>query len=123
MDKIERMKTEYLKNLLEKYKTDTKDLDLINKIAIWYTQNVEMCQNSEDEFFFRRAYNVKKTIKSTHNLACYLFCEYWDSKEIERIQKECIELNPKSIYPYLLYWEVLMRNKKYKEAACWHLKK
>jgi len=31
-------------------------------------------------------------------------------------QSECMKLNPKSIFPYLLYAEILIENKKYKEA-------
>jgi len=74
------MNTEKLKSLLEKYKNDSKNLDLINSIATWYMCNAEMCTNNEDYLFFERAYKIRKTVKSTHNFSSHLFYEYWEHK-------------------------------------------
>ncbi len=117
MKKIEnRVQKEELINLLERCKKYPKDLDLINLIAIWYMQNYEMCRDNEDYKFFEKAYKLKKTVKSTHNFASYLFNEEWNSKKALKIQKECVKLKPKSCYPYLLYAETLIWEKMFLEA-------
>ena len=106
-----------LKVLLKDYENNPNDLDLMNLIAIWYMENpwMEECDESHD--FFEKAYNQEKTIKSTNNFAYHLYSEFYDHKKTLIIQKECMELKPKSQGLYILYWELLIANEKYKEAV------
>lgn len=62
-----------LRQLIEKLKDKPNDLDLINRIAIGYLENPSMLTDNEDLKYFELAYNTKKTIKSSHNLAWYLY--------------------------------------------------
>jgi predicted RNA methylase len=62
-----------------------------------------MCKKNKDYIFLKKAYDLKKTVKSTHNFSNYLFYQKNNNKKALKVQKECIELNPKSHYPYLLY--------------------
>lgn len=107
-----------LDELLLKYKKNSNDLDLINRIAIEFFQNYEKKLDKEDFDFFKKAYLLKKTVKSTHNFAWFLYFEWseiqwrWGEdgaiEEALKIQKECIELKPKSFYPYYQYGYMLM---------------
>jgi tetratricopeptide (TPR) repeat protein len=114
-------------NLLKKkLKNDPSNLDLINTLAINYFSNFKFKTDKEDYDYFEKAYKLKKTIKSTHNFAWFLYFEWseiqwrWNQENaIEKalkIQKECIKLNPKSYYPYFQYGFMLLEQKKYKEA-------
>lgn len=115
-----------LKTLLEDLEKDPSNLDLINKIAIGYYENYDQKSDKEDYDYFERAYNLKKTVKSTHNFAWFLYFEWseiewrWnEDSAIEKalkIQKESIELNPKSYFPYYQYGYMLLDQKKYQEA-------
>jgi tetratricopeptide (TPR) repeat protein len=115
-----------LKELLQKLEKDPTNLDLINSLAIGYFENYDQKTDKEDYDNFEKAYNLKKTIKSTHNFAWFLFFEWseiewrWKTDNaIERafqIQKECIALNPKSFYPYYQYGFMLLDQMQFKEA-------
>lgn len=105
-----------LKKMIKKLKNNPKDLDLINQIAIGYFENPSMLNDNDDLKFFELAYSTKKTIKSTHNLAWILYFEWDEQDRAIEIQKECIELKPKSYYPYYLYGYMLQDQKKYKDA-------
>uniref|UniRef100_UPI00404AEE12 tetratricopeptide repeat protein n=1 Tax=Flavobacterium sp. TaxID=239 RepID=UPI00404AEE12 len=115
-----------LEKLLQKLEKDPTNLDLINSVAIGYFENYEQKTDKEDFDYFEKAYNLKKTVKSTHNFALFLYFEWseieWRWKQdnaIERalqIQKECIELNPKSYYPYYQYGYMLLDQRKFEEA-------
>ncbi|MCP4442914.1 MAG: tetratricopeptide repeat protein [Aureispira sp.] len=115
-----------LDDLLKKFEEHPNDLDLINAIAIGYFENYAKKKDKEDYDFFEKAYLLEKTVKSTHNFAWFLYFEW---SEIEwrwnedlaipkalSIQKECLELNPKSFYPYYQYGYMLMADGDYKEA-------
>lgn len=120
MSKIE------LQNLLLELKSEPTNLDIINKLALFYFENYDLKTDKEDFDFFEKAYNLKKTVKSTHNLAWFLYFEWseieWRWKQnnaVEhaiQIQAECIGLNPKSYYPYYQYGYMLLDQKKYNDA-------
>ena len=115
-----------LKELLQELEKDPTNLDVINSLAIGYFENYDQKTDKEDYDYFEKAYNLKKTIKSTHNFAWFLYFEWseieWRWKQdnaIERaleIQNECIGLNPKSYYPYYQFGYMLLDQKKFKEA-------
>lgn len=115
-----------LKELLQKLEKDPTNLDIINSLAIGYFENYDQKTDKEDYDYFEKAYNLEKTVKSTHNFAWFLYFEWseieWRWKQdnaIERafqIQKECIELNPKSYYPYYQYGYMLLDQRKFEEA-------
>lgn len=115
-----------LNDLLQELEKDPTNLDVINALAIGYFENYDKKTDKEDYDYFEKAYNLKRTVKSTHNFAWFLYFEWseieWNWKEdnaIERalqIQKECIALNPKSFYPYYQYGYMLLDQKRFKEA-------
>jgi tetratricopeptide (TPR) repeat protein len=115
-----------LKKLLQKLEKDPTNLDVINSVAIGYFENYEQKTDKEDFDYFEKAYHLKKTVKSTHNFAWFLYFEWseiewrWQQDNaIERalqIQKESIELNPKSYYPYYQYGYMLLDQRKFEEA-------
>lgn len=119
---------EELKSLLKQYETDPLNLDLINSIAIGYFENYVMNEDKEDYDydFFEKAYLIKKTVKSTHNFAWFLYFECsvtlgWDDKDLTsakafEIQKECIDLNPKSYMPYYQYGFMLLEQNQNEKA-------
>ncbi len=110
------MEKKELINLLEQYKSDSENLDLINLIAIWYSENLEMIQDNEDYLFFEKAYKLKKTVKTTNNFASHLFYECYENQQALEVQKECITLKPKSYLPYLFYATTLIEQKEYIKA-------
>ncbi|QNR23848.1 tetratricopeptide repeat protein [Croceimicrobium hydrocarbonivorans] len=115
-----------LKSLIADLEKDPTNLDLINKVAIGYFENYEQKSDKEDYDFFKRAYTLKKTVKSTHNFAWFLYFERaefegdWNESsavnQALKVQNECIQLNPKSYYPYSLYGYMLLDQKRYREA-------
>lgn len=123
---------EDLKILLKQYETDQFNLDLINSIAIGYFEHYEMNEDKDDYDFFEKAYLIKKTVKSTHNFAWFLYFEWseiqWSWEEegaIEKalaIQKECIDLNPKSYMPYYQYGFMLSEQNQNEKAIEYLLK-
>lgn len=125
---------EELKSLLKQYETDPFNLDLINSIAIGYFENYVINEDKEDcdYEFFEKAYLLKKTVKSTHNFAWFLYFECsvtlgWDDTDLTsakafEIQKECIDLNPKSYMPYYLYGFMLLEQNQNENAIDYLLK-
>lgn len=121
-----------LKNLLQAFEKDPTNLDVINSLAIRYFENYDQKTDKEDYDYFELAYNLEKTVKSTHNFAWFLYFEWseieWRWKQNNaiafalQIQKECIELNPKSYYPYYQYGYMLLDQRKFQEAIPFLLK-
>jgi tetratricopeptide (TPR) repeat protein len=105
-----------LKKLLQNLKQDSKNIDLINSIAIGYFENPSMLDENEDLHYFELAYKTKNTIKSAHNLSWYLYFEWGEQTRAIIIQKECVELNPKTFYPYYQLGYMLLDQKQFKEA-------
>ena len=105
-----------LKELLQKLKQDSKNIDLINSIAIGYFENPSMLDDNEDLHYFELAYKTKNTIKSAHNLSWYLYFEWGEQSRAIEIQKECVESNPKTFYPYYQLGYMLLDQKQFKEA-------
>lgn len=115
-----------LRELLRELEQYPTDLDLINSLAIGYYENYDLKTDKEDFDYFEKAYILKKTVKSTHNFAWFLYFEwseiewYWQQNNAtERaleIQNECLQLKPKSFYPYYQYGFMLMEQRKYVEA-------
>ncbi len=99
------------RHLLEKLESSPSDLDLLNEIAIFYSENISLdfTPDYQEIQYFEKAYKTKKTIKSIHNLAFYKFFEdrpgeaATSFEELISIQQECLTLNPKSHMPYELY--------------------
>jgi tetratricopeptide (TPR) repeat protein len=121
-----------LKKLIRELEKEPSNLDLINSVAIGYFENSVLKTDKEDYDFFEKAYQIKKTIKSTHNFAWFLYFEWseieWRRSEniaIEkalRIQKECLELSPNSFYPHYQMGYMLLDQGEFKEAIQ-HLEK
>lgn len=107
---------EELKQLLTQLKDDEKNLDLINKVALAYMENYEMVTDKEDLYYFEKAYKIKKTVKSTHNLAWQLFFEWGQPERALEIQQECINLKPKSYMPYYFLGHMLLCDQKLHDA-------
>lgn len=105
-----------LKELIKELDNHPTNLDLINSVAIGYFENPSMLIDHDDLKHFELAYKTQKTIKSIHNLAWYLYFELGEEKRAIEIQKECIELNPNSYYPYYQYGHMLLEQKEYSEA-------
>lgn len=105
-----------LKKLIQDFEKDWDNLDLINSLAIGYFENTSMQNDNEELKYFELAYLTRKTVKSSHNLAWYLYFESGDEDRAIKIQKECIELLPKSYYPYYLYGYMLLDKNNYEEA-------
>jgi len=105
-----------LKKLIQDFEKNPNNLDLINSLAIGYSENPSMQTDNEELKYFELAYLIKKTVKSTHNLAWYLYFEDGNEEKAINIQKECIELSPKSYYPYYLYGYMLLEKNKFDEA-------
>lgn len=110
------MTKEELQKLLDKLKDDSQNVDLINRIAIGYLENPSVLQGNEDLKFFELAYKTKKTIKSAHNFAWFLYTEKGEEDKAIEVQKDCISLKPKTFYPYYLLGFMLLEKKKYDEA-------
>lgn len=108
--------------MIDKFKDNPTDLDLINQIAIGYIENPSMQTDNDELKFFELAYSLKKTIKTTHNLAWYLYFEWGEQERAIEIQKEQINKNPKSFYPYYLLGFMLMENDEYINAIEYLLK-
>lgn len=110
------------RELLEKLKISPDNLDLLNEVAIFYLEHPQLSQDCRERDYFEKAYNKEKTIKSTHNLAYYLFFEDWrEEDKATEIQKECIALKPKSALPYELYAFFMLEKDNYKEAIKYYL--
>lgn len=115
-----------LDQLLAEYEKNPNDLDIINLIALGYFENYEKKTDKEDYDFFEKAYNLKKTVKSTHNFAWFLYFEWaeiqwrWNKEGGKEkaldVQKECIALSPNSYYPYYQYAYMLINKEEYEEA-------
>lgn len=105
-----------LKDLIDKLKDTPKNLDLINRIAIGYFENPSMLTDNEDLKHFELAYSTRKTIKSSHNLAWYLYFEWGEETRAIGIQKEIIKQKPKSYLPYYLLGFMLLEKEDYKNA-------
>lgn len=115
-----------LQLLLQQLQQDPNNLDLLNSIAIGYFENYAAKTGREDYDYFEKAYQLKKTVKSTHNLAWFLYFEWseieWRWQEnvaIEHalaIQQECLALQPQSYYPYFQYGYMLLDQRKYAAA-------
>lgn len=105
-----------LKALIEKLKNDPQNLELINEVAMGYYQTPDMVSNDEDLKLFRKAYLIKKTVKTTNNLAWQLYMEYGKTDQAFTIIKECISLKPNSYFPYNLLGYILLDEEKFEEA-------
>lgn len=114
------------KTLIQELEKNPTNLDLINSVAIGYFENYDQKLDKEDFDHFEKAYLLKKTVKSTHNFAWFLYFEWseiewrWKqdsaiNKAIE-IQKQCIALNPKTYLPYFQLGYMLIDQKLFKEA-------
>ena len=111
---------EDIKQLEEALAANPTDTNLMNKLALGYLVNPDLLQDNEDVKLLEKVYQTKKTIKSTHNLAWFYYCEgCGENSKPERaieIQQECISMNPKSFYPYRLYGQMLLKNNQPLEA-------
>lgn len=105
-----------LKALIEKLKTEPQNLDLINDVAMGYYQNPDMVTNDEDLKLFRKAYLIKKTVKTTNNLAWQLYMEYGKTDQALTVIQECVSLNPNSYFPYNLLGYILLDEERFEEA-------
>ena len=114
---------EKLTKLLKKHQKAPQDTDIINQIALGYMQNPNRIKDDEDFKFFQKAYNQKKSVKSTHNFAWFIYFESSGDWELDegvknalKIQLEAIKLKPNSYYPYYQYGYMLMEQEEFEEA-------
>ena len=105
-----------LKKLIQDFQKNPKNLDLINQIAIGYLENTSIQTDDQELKYFELAYSIKKTVKSTHNLAWFLYFEHGEEEKATEIQNECIQLNPSSFYPYYQYGFFHLEQSKFSEA-------
>ncbi|MFQ3251450.1 MAG: tetratricopeptide (TPR) repeat protein [Glaciecola sp.] len=105
-----------LKALIDKLENDPQNLELINEVAMGYYQNPDMVRNDEDLKLFRKAYLIKKTVKTTNNLAWQLHMEYGKTDQALTIIQECISLKPNSYFPYNLLGYILLDEERFEEA-------
>lgn len=108
---------EKIRRLQKDLAQNPTDTNIINALAIEHLNNPSSVADEDDLKLFEKAYEIKKTIKSTHNLAWYYYMEYGATLEraIE-IQDICISMKPKSFYPYFLYGCMLLENNQYRKA-------
>jgi len=110
---------EDIKQLEKALAENPKDINLMNELALAYFVNPKLLKDNKDVKLLEKAYQTKKTIKSTHNLAWFYYEGYGENSSFERafeIEQECISMNPKSFYPYHLYGLMLLINNQYSEA-------
>ncbi len=110
---------EDLKQLEEALAANPTNTNLMNKLALGYFVNPDLLQDNEDVKLLEKAYQTKKTVKSSHNLAWFYYKGYGENRSFARameIEQECISMNPKSFYPYQLYGQMLLRNNQFLEA-------
>ncbi|MEH6631080.1 MAG: hypothetical protein V7776_09645 [Halopseudomonas aestusnigri] len=105
-----------LKALIKKLEKDPANLDLMNEVAIEYYKTPEMITDDEDRKFFRKAYLIRKTVKTTNNLAWQLYFEFGTAEQALTIIEECIALKPKSYFPYNLLGNILLEEERFYDA-------
>jgi Tfp pilus assembly protein PilF len=105
-----------LKELIAKLEKNPSDLDVMNSVAIGYFENPSMLIDNDDLKYFELAYQTKKTVKSIHNLAWYLYFECGEEEKGINIQEECFSLNPSSYLPYYQFGYMLLDQAEYQEA-------
>lgn len=67
--------------------------------------------------YFTRAYQLKRTVKSTHNFAWFLFYHSGEEERGRQVQQQCLALEPRSVYPYYQYGHMLWCHGRYGEAV------
>lgn len=105
-----------LQTLIKQLEKDPSNLDLINEVAMGYYQTPDMITNDEDLKLFRKAYLIRKTVKTTNNLAWQLYMEYGNTEQAITIIEECIALKPNSYFPYNLFGYILLEEERFDEA-------
>lgn len=126
------MKDEEFNKLLKAHEDSPLDLDIINSLAIEYLENEKYRGVANEHFdFFQKAYSIKKTVKTTHNFARFLYY-YWAEWEFDHqqkgtipkaleIQEECLALKPNSHYPYSQYGCMLLDQNQFEKAITYLL--
>lgn len=110
-------------HLLDLHKANPDNVDLIVQIALCLLEN-PFYSDENVQYYFKLAYSKQKSIENIHNWAWYIYNEitgYTQQEATEKafnIQKQCIDLKPKSYMPYLLFAEILLERKEYEEALC-----
>ncbi|MDF1698230.1 MAG: hypothetical protein P1U56_20445 [Saprospiraceae bacterium] len=116
-----------LSELQEQLKHDAFNIDLMNQIALVYFENADLLNNSEDHKYLKQAYDTKRTIKSIHNYAWFLYFEWAEMhhgfstnnpicREALEIQRGTMDLDPVSFYPYYQLGYFLLDQNKYEES-------
>ncbi|MDP8080357.1 tetratricopeptide repeat protein [Phocoenobacter skyensis] len=102
-----------IQKLLTQLAINPEDTDLMNRIAI---KSLENAAFDDCNKFLQLAYDTKKTVKTSHNLAWYLFFELGEEDKAIKIQREIIKQNPKSYLPYYLFATMLIDIGNYNDA-------
>lgn len=109
-----------LNHYLKKLERSPKDVDLLNRIALGYLENPPRIKDQDDLRFFEKAYEIQPTVKSIHNLAWYLYFEACGVENCREraiaLQKQCLELEPKSYFPYALHGYMLLQENQFSQA-------
>ena len=85
----------------EQYPDDDK---LLAKLVFYYMENPD---GDKDLKYLDKAYQVNPSIENTHNLAFWSMYEYGDAERSLTLQKQVIEQQPSSYYPYASYAQML----------------
>jgi len=113
--------------MLSRLDKNSEDVNLMNEIALAYFENIDLKTEAEDYEFFKKAYETKKTIKSIHNYAWFLYFEWselnygWhrenpDCVKALEIQKEVLEYVPNTYFPYYQLGFMLLEQNKIEES-------
>ncbi len=102
--------------LLEQLKQYPDDDKLLAIIALYYMENPE---GDKDLEYFEKAYQINPSIENTHNLAFWLHHEYGEPERGLMLQKQVIEKNPQSYYPYASHAQMLVFSDGIKSAKCY----
>ena len=116
-----------LGKMLSQLDNNSEDVNLMNEIALAYFENNDLKTESEDYQFFKKAYETKKTTKSIHNYAWFLYFEWselnygWhrenpDCVKALEIQKEVLNHGPNTYFPFYQLGFMLLEQKKIEES-------
>ena len=97
--------TDYnIDKLLEQLEWHPNDDKLLAIIALYYIENPE---GNKDIEYLERAYQTNPSIENTHNLAFWSMYEHGENERSLKLQKQVLEQNPSSYYPYASYAQML----------------
>lgn len=92
-------KTE-LELLQSRLAENPNDSEILTELAFYYLENPD---GDKDLEFFKLAYQKNPCIETIHNYASWLSWEYCKHKQATTLQRQALDLKPKSFYPYFAF--------------------